>query len=64
VTLLELSYLRKSAKAGACALLDTALRERRNLTVSDQVEFDTLTARIHILDEQFAQRESLRKVVS
>jgi hypothetical protein len=64
VTLLELSFQRKKAKAEACGLLDKAIRERRDLTVTEQVEFDALTARIHVLDQQFAQRESLRKVVA
>jgi hypothetical protein len=64
VTLLELSFQRKKAKAEACGLLDKAIRERPDLTVTEQVEFDALTARIHVLDQQFAQRESLRKVVA
>jgi hypothetical protein len=38
--------------------------ESRTLTIAEQVQFDVLTARIHVLDEQFAQRESLRKVVA
>jgi hypothetical protein len=64
VNLLELSFQRKKAKAEACGLLDKAIRERPDLTVTEQVEFDALTARIHVLDQQFAQRESLRKVVA
>lgn len=64
MNLLELSYQRKKAKAEACGLLDKAVAESRTLTIAEQVQFDALTARIHVLDEQFSQRESLRKVVA
>jgi hypothetical protein len=64
VNLLELNFQRKKAKAEASGLLDKAVAESRTLTIAEQVQFDALTARIHVLDEQFAQRESLRKVVA
>ncbi|MGB6384206.1 MAG: hypothetical protein WBF25_03195 [Terriglobales bacterium] len=64
MNLLELSYQRKKAKAEASGLLDKAVAESRTLTIAEQVQFDALTVRIHVLDEQFAQRESLRKVVA
>jgi hypothetical protein len=64
VNLLELNFQRKKAKAEASGLLDKAVAESRTLTIAEQVQFDVLTARIHVLDEQFAQRESLRKVVA
>lgn len=61
-TLLELTFQRRKAKAQAAELLDKAVLESRSLTVAEQVRFDSLTARINTLDEQIAQRESLRKV--
>lgn len=64
MTLLELNYQRRKAKTDAAGLLDRAVTEARSLTIAEQVRFDTLTARIHELDAQIAQRESLRKLVS
>jgi hypothetical protein len=64
MTLLELSFLRRKAKKEAAELLDTAVIESRSLTVAEQVRFDSLTARLHELDGQIAERESLRKLVS
>ena len=64
MTLLELTFQRKKAKAEASGLLDKAVAESRSLSVAEQVRFDALTAHIHALDEQIAQRESLRKLVS
>lgn len=63
MTLLELNFLRRSAKREASKLLDTAMTESRTLTVAEQVRFDALTARIHELDAAIAERESLRKLV-
>jgi hypothetical protein len=64
MTLLELSYQRRKAKAEATGLLDCAVTEGRSLTTHEQVRFDTLTARIHELDTAFAERESLRKLAN
>jgi hypothetical protein len=64
MTLLELSYQRRKAKAEATRLLDCAVTESRSLTTHEQVRFDTLTARIYELDTAFAERESLRKLAS
>lgn len=62
MTLLELTYQRRKAKKEAAELLDKAVLENRSLTIPEQVRFDSLTARIRSLDEQIAQRESLRKL--
>lgn len=62
-TLLELNFQRRKAKAEAAGLLDKAVTESRTLSISEQVRFDTLTARIHELDAAIVQRESLRKLV-
>lgn len=64
MTLLELNYQRRKAKTEAAGLLDRAVIEARSLTIAEQIRFETLTARIHELDAQIAQRESLRKLVS
>lgn len=64
MTLLELNYQRRKAKTEATGLLDTAVRESRALTISEQVRFDTLTSRIAELDRAIAERESLRKLVN
>lgn len=64
MTLLELTFQRKKAKAEASGLLDSAMAETRALSVAEQVRFDALTARIHEMDAAIAQRESLRKAVS
>jgi hypothetical protein len=63
MTLLELSFQRRKAKKEAAEMLDKAVLESRTLSVSEQVRFDSLTARIHELDGQIAERESLRKLV-
>ena len=64
MTLLEISFLRRKAKAEATGLLDRAVTEGCSLSIPEQVRFDTLTARIHELDTAFAERESLRKLAS
>ncbi|MDR3742165.1 MAG: hypothetical protein P4L40_24365 [Terracidiphilus sp.] len=61
-TLLELNLERRKAKAEATGLLDKAVTEARSLSISEQVRFDMLTARIHELDTAFAERDSLRKL--
>lgn len=63
MTLLELSFLRRKAKKEAADLLDNAVLASRSLTVAEQVRFDSLTAHLHALDAQIAERESLRKLV-
>lgn len=64
MTLLELSYQRRKAKAEATGLLDRAVDESRSLSISEQVRFEALTARIYELDTAFVERESLRKLAS
>ena len=62
MTLLELTFQRRKARKEANALLDKAAIESRALSVSEQVQFDSLLARIQSLDGQIAERESLRKL--
>ena len=62
MTLLELNFQRRKAKAEATGLLDKAMAESRALSIAEQVRFDSLTARIHELDNAIAERESLRKL--
>ena len=64
MTLLELNYQRRKAKAEAGGLLDRAVIESRSLTIAEQVHFDVLAARIHELDNAIAERESLRKLAN
>lgn len=61
MTLLELTYQRRTARQEANALLDKATREARNLTVSEQIAFDGLLARISEMDALIEQRTALRK---
>lgn len=63
MTLLELNYQRRKAKAEANGLLDAAMTETRSLTIPEQVRFDALAARIDELDATYTERESLRKLV-
>jgi len=63
LTLLELNFLRRRAKAEAATLLDTAVAESRSLTIPEQARFDALAARIHDLDAAIAERENLRRLV-
>ena len=62
MTLLELSYQRRKAKAEATGLLDRAVNESRSLSISEQVRFDTLTARIHELDTAICGARITQKV--
>ncbi len=62
LTLLELNFQRRKAKAEAAGLLDKAVAESRALSVAEQVHFDTITVRIHELDTAIVERESLRKL--
>jgi hypothetical protein len=62
MTLLELNFQRRKAKADANALLDVAVAESRSLTIAEQVRFDSLLTRIHEIDAAIAQRASLRTV--
>ena len=59
--LLELTYQRRQARQEANALLDKAASETRNLTVSEQIAFDGLLARIFEMDALIEQRTALRK---
>ena len=61
MTLLELHYQRRTAKAKAVHLLDIAMSESRALSAPEGAQFDGLAARIHELDAAIAERESLRK---
>jgi hypothetical protein len=64
MTLLELAYQRRKAKAEAARLLDTAVAESRTLTLTEQVQFDVLAARVGTFDAAYAEREALRKLAS
>lgn len=64
MTLLELNFQRRKARLEATEMLDRAVTESRQLSIPEQVRFDSLTARIHELDTAFAERESLRKLAS
>lgn len=61
MTLLELTFQRCKARQEANALLDKATSEARNLTVSEQIAFDGLLARISQMDTLIEQRAALRK---
>ena len=61
MTLLELTFQRCKARQEANALLDKAASEARNLTVSEQLTFDGLLARISEMDTLIEQRAALRK---
>ena len=63
MTLLELNFQRRKAKAEAAGLLDAAMTESRALSIPEQIRFDGLAARIHELDAAIANREALRKLV-
>ena len=62
MTLLELNFQRRKARKEANGLLDKAALESRSLTIPEQVQFDSLLARIQEFDHAITQRESLRKV--
>lgn len=62
MTLLELYYQRRKAKAEAAALLDASAADLRALSIPEQVRFDGLTARIHEIDAAITEREALRKL--
>lgn len=64
MTLLELNFQRRKARREANTLLDKAAIESRSLSITEQVQFDSLLARIQDFDTQFVQRESLRKRVT
>lgn len=63
MTLLELNYQRRKTAAAANELLDNSILERRELTATERLKFDQLTARITELDSATAERESFRKAV-
>jgi hypothetical protein len=62
MTLLEIAYQRRKAKAEAAGLLDAAVLEVRTLNIPEQVRFDLLTARIAELDAAAIERAALRKL--
>jgi hypothetical protein len=62
VTLLEISFQRRKAKADASGLLDAAVAESRTLTIAELVRFDALGARIQDFDVQFSLRSNLRNM--
>jgi hypothetical protein len=64
MTLLELNYQRRKARAEANGLLDAAMSETRSLSIPEQVRFEMLAARIDEIDAAYTERESLRKLVS
>ena len=61
MNLLELIFRRRKARQQANALLDKAATEGHNLSVSEQITFDGLLARISELDTAIAARAALRK---
>jgi hypothetical protein len=61
MTLLELNFQRRKVRKEAQGLLDKAMAESRSLTITEQVQFDALTARIRELDAAIVRRQSLRK---
>lgn len=63
MTLLELNFQRRKVRKDANTLLDKAASESRSLTITEQIQFDALLARIQEFDVQISQRESLRKAV-
>lgn len=63
MNLLELFFQRRKARTEANALLDKAALESRALSISEQVRFDSLLARIQDLDVKIAQREELPRMV-
>jgi hypothetical protein len=64
MTLLTLHFQRRTAKLEASELLESSLAESRELTLSEQLRFDALAARLAETDAAISQRESLRKLVS
>jgi len=64
VNLLELIFQRRKARLEANGLLDKAALESRALSISEQVQFDSLLARIQDLDARIAQREELSRMVN
>ena len=64
MTLLELTYLRGKAQREARELLDRATLGARSLTITEQVQFDALLARVHELDAALEARANLRKLAA
>lgn len=64
MTLLEINFQRRKVRVEAAALLDTAIREARTLSIVEAVRFDALTERVHELDAAYDARESLRKLAN
>ena len=62
MTLLELTHQLSQARAKAHRLLDAAQDEKRNLTLSEQIEFDSLITRGHEIEGAIEARANLRKV--
>lgn len=62
MTLLELTFQRCRASAECRRLLDTAITESRDLTATEKVTFDSLTARIAEFDSAIAARAALRTI--
>jgi hypothetical protein len=62
MTLLELNYQRRKAKAEAAGLLDRAVTESRTLSLAEQARFDTLASDMQSLDTAISEREALRKL--
>jgi hypothetical protein len=59
MNLLELLYQRCKAHKAAHDLLDKAATESRGLTVTEQLQFDCLSARVQKLDHEIEERSAL-----
>jgi hypothetical protein len=64
VNLLELHYQQRKARTEAHALLDLAVTEGRNLSLTEKVKFDLLLARCKEIDASIVQRENIRKMAA
>lgn len=64
MNLMELNYQKRKLRKEANQLLDLAVMEGRNLSVTEQIRFDSLTSRIAELNSAIIQRENIRKMVA
>jgi hypothetical protein len=60
MTILELTFQLSQSREAARTLLDTAHAEARNLTLAEQIKFDSLVARCHETEQQIEARAALR----
>ncbi|MBS1851001.1 MAG: hypothetical protein JST79_08825 [Acidobacteria bacterium] len=62
MNLLELFFQRAQAQSSATKLLDAAAEAKRDLTATEQVEFERLTGKVSTLDRQIEERAALAEV--